>query len=239
MFFRRVLFLYSYIFLRVIFYEILIFLIILLFNLQIVNGSTYRETSNTRLTRESTLYAARGNIVDRNGVLIAGSEMTFALEIYKTKVDASVLNDTILRVINTLDGNGDKYTDTFPIKINPFEYDFTNEADKKKWLNKYNLSLDTTAESAFYYFKDKYEIVNDSIEDIRKIIAIRYRISSEGYSSTKSLTISNNISRKSALIFDEQNDKYPGIDVVTSSRRNYIHGKLASHILRIYKLYIT
>ena len=33
-------------------------LIVQLFNLQIVNGASYREMSNTRLTRESTLYSA-------------------------------------------------------------------------------------------------------------------------------------------------------------------------------------
>lgn len=217
-------------------YAIGIILIIQLFNLQIVNGSTYRETSNTRLTRESTLYAARGNIVDRNGVLLAGSEMTFALEMYKTKQENSRLNDTILAVIKTLEENGDEYTDTFPITINPFSYTFTNDERKNKWLSGYKLSEDLTAEEAFYYFKDKYEIETDNVEDARKILVVRYRISSEGYSSTKSLTISRNICRKSALIFDEQGDKYPGVDVVTNSNRYYPNGALGSHILRIYKL---
>lgn len=209
-------------------------LILQLFNLQIVNGAYYRESSNTRLTRESTLYAARGNILDRNGVVIAGTEMTFALELYKTKQDSKSLNETILRVINTLEKNGDKYTDTFPISINPFAFDFSSEERKKTWLEKYEFKEDTTPEEAFYYFKDKYEIEENNVEDIRKIITVRYRISSEGYSSTKSLTISNSICRESALIFEEQSDKYPGIDVVTSSNRSYPNGKLASHILRIY-----
>ena len=84
-------------------------LIVQLFNLQIVNGASYREMSNTRLTRESTLYSARGNIVDRNGTVIAGTEMTFALELYKTKLDNDTLNRSILAVINTLEENGDKY----------------------------------------------------------------------------------------------------------------------------------
>lgn len=164
--------------------------------------------------------------------------MTFALEIYKTKLENNVLNETILRTINTLEENGDKYTDTFPVSINPFRYEFSNETKQKEWLQKYDLSLNSTPEEVFYYFKDKYDIKYESISDTRKVIAIRYRISSEGYSSTKSLTISNSISRKSALMFDEQSDKYPGIDVVTSSRRSYSHGKLASHILRICKFNI-
>ena len=212
-------------------------LLIQLFNLQIVNGASYRETSNTRLTRESTLYAARGNILDRNGTILAGTEMTFALEMYKTKLESDALNETILRVINTLEENGDGYTDTFPISINPFSFDFSSVERKNNWIKKYNLKEDITAEEVFYYFKDKYDIKQEDIGDIRKILTVRYRISSEGYSSTKSLNISNSISRKSALIFDEQSDKYPGIDVEISSKRSYPNNTLASHILRIYKFY--
>jgi len=209
-------------------------LLIQLFNLQIVNGSTYRETSNTRLTRESTLYAARGSIVDRSGSLLAGSEMTFGIEIYKTKLENNVLNDTILRVINTLEQNGDKYIDTFPISVNPVNFTFASEERKKSWLKANNFEETETAENVIEYFKKLYEIKYTDINDIRKIIGVRYRISSEGYSATKSLTIANDISRKSALIFDEQSSKYPGIDVVTNSKRYYPNGALASHILRIY-----
>ena len=45
-------------------YAIGVILLVQLFNLQIIKGDEYREQSNTRLTRESTLEAARGNIFD-------------------------------------------------------------------------------------------------------------------------------------------------------------------------------
>ena len=208
-----------------------IILLLQLFNLQIINGSTYRETSNTRLSRDSTLYAARGSIYDRNGNTLATTQMTFSLEMYKTKLENNVLNETILQVINTLESNGDSYIDTFPIKINPFEFDFSSDERKNTWLEKYEFEKTATPEEIFYKFKDKYDIQKEDIGDIRKIITVRYRISSEGYGVAKSLTISNSISRTSALIFDEQNEKYPGIDVVTNSIRAYPYGKLASHLL--------
>ncbi|MCI8481585.1 MAG: hypothetical protein HFJ27_00340 [Clostridia bacterium] len=47
-------------------YLVGVILLIQLFNLQIIHGAEYRETSNTRLTRESTLKAARGAITDRS-----------------------------------------------------------------------------------------------------------------------------------------------------------------------------
>lgn len=81
-------------------YCIGIILLVQLFNLQIVHGNEYLETSNTRLTRESVLKAARGNIKDNSGTILAGTETSNNLEIYKSKIDTDTLNETILRVAN-------------------------------------------------------------------------------------------------------------------------------------------
>ena len=212
-------------------YVVGIILLIQLFNLQIVNGEEYRETSNTRLTRESDLDAARGAILDRNGNLLAGTNMGFSVELYKSKVDNDTLNDTILRLINTLEKNGDSYTDTFPIKINPFEFTFSSEERAIKWKQANKINENASAEECFYYFKDKYKISKEDLNEVRKIINVRYRISSEGYSSTKSIDISKNISRTSAIQFNEQSDLFPGVSVQTTATRYYPRGKIASHIL--------
>ena len=76
-------------------YCIGIILIIQLFNLQIVHGDEYLETSNTRLTRESVLKAARGNIRDNTGTTLVGTTTSYNLEIYKTKIDNKTLNETL------------------------------------------------------------------------------------------------------------------------------------------------
>ena len=68
-------------------YLVGIILIVKLFSLQIVHGAEYREESNARLTRESTLEAARGAILDKTGAKLVTSGMQFTLEMYKSKVD--------------------------------------------------------------------------------------------------------------------------------------------------------
>ena len=70
----------------VITYLVGIVLLVQLFNLQIVHGAEYREESNTRLTRESTLEATRGNIMDKSGNVLVSSNTKFGLELYKTKI---------------------------------------------------------------------------------------------------------------------------------------------------------
>mgnify|MGYP001861219958 FL=1 len=61
-------------------YIIGIVLLLQLFNLQIVNGEAYREESNTRLTRETTLKAARGDILDQSGNKLATTTTGTRLE---------------------------------------------------------------------------------------------------------------------------------------------------------------
>lgn len=211
-------------------YFIGIVLIIQLFNLQIIHGAEYREESNTRLTRESVLEAARGEILDRSGNVLVTSSQKFNLELYKSKIDTDTLNDTILKIINVLEKYNVDYTDSFPIRINPFEFTISGET-LENWKNSNNIDENATAEYAFYKFKDKYDIKNDDISEIRKIIAIRYKITTEGYSSTKSLTIAENIPREAVSEFSESGDEFPGINIYVQPVRKYPEGTLASHIL--------
>ena len=202
-----------------------------LFNLQIVHGEEYRQTSNTRLTRESILEADRGNIRDSSGTIIAGVESQYALVLYKTKANDEVLNNTILRIINLLSTNGDSYVDNFLIDINPYSFKLQEESSQKSWKKANNIDENATAEEAFNYFKKKYNITTDNIDDARKIMAIRYEISYNGYSNTKSIEISNNISRTSLLQIKEQNEDFPGVEIIEKSVRKYPLGTTASHII--------
>ena len=216
--------------LTVLIYVIGIVLITKLFNLQIVHGAEYREQSNTRLTRESTLEAARGQILDKTGVSLVTSKMEFSLEMYKSKVDTDTLNTSILNMVQVLEKHECSYSDIFPIKIDPFEFTISDER-LAKWKEGNNLDENISAEEAFHKFKDKYKIKNNNLQEIRKIISIRYLISQKGYSSTRSLTISEDIPREAVAEFSESSEKFAGINIVVKPIREYTSDNLASHIL--------
>lgn len=217
--------------LSVLVYALGIVILVRLFFLQIINGETYRETSNTRISRETTIEATRGNILDRNGTVLVSSEMTFSLEMYKSKSDDESLNSSISLMTQILEANGDSYVDNFPISIEPFEYNFSSEEELTEWKEENDIPLEASAEEAFYIFRDKYEINSDDIYEIRRILAIRYEITTVGYSATRSLPISDSISRESAVQIQENSLDLTGFNVVTDSKRIYYMGSLASHIL--------
>lgn len=205
-------------------------LLIQLFRLQIVKGAEYREISNTRLTRESTIEAARGNIDDRKGTVLATTKTGYSVELYKTKNSNEELNSTILKIVNLLEKNEDTYVNNFPINSN-LEFTYNTQEKINNWKKKYNISEKATVEECVRYFKEKYEITNENISDVIKIIAIRYEITTNGYSSTKAIEIAEDISKISAIQFNEQNADFPGVSIVEEPIRVYTSGSLAAHIL--------
>lgn len=212
-------------------YMIGIILLIQLFNLQIVHGEEYREESNTRLTRETTLKAARGDILDSSGNKLATTKMGLTLELYKTKIDNDTFNNTLLKIAQTLEKNGDSYIDELPIKVEPFSFTYTSEESQIEWKKGNNIDEGKTAEECFNYLKEKYKINNDNIQETRKIMTLRYTIAKNGFSSTKSVQLSSNVSEISLHEFTEQNADFPGVNIVESPIRSYPSGSLASHVL--------
>lgn len=202
-----------------------------LFNLQIVNGADYRKESDTKLTREAKIEAARGSIMDRSGNVLVSTEMKFSLEMYKSKTDDEQLNNSILLMTNILEANGNEYIDNFPISIDPFEFHFETEDELINWKKTYKIPDAASAEEAFYLFRDKYKINNENVKEIRQILAIRYAITTIGYSGTRSIKISKEISRESAVQLQENSQNLTGVNIIVEPNRVYHTGTLASHII--------
>lgn len=211
-------------------YLVGIILIVQLFNLQIIHGEEYREQSNTRLTRESLLEAARGSIMDKTGNVLVSSKIQFNLALYKSKIDTQTLNESILNMVQVLEKYQVSYADSFPITIDPFTFKLEGDS-LVSWKKSQKLEEDATPEQAFYRFKEKYKIEQEDNVSARKIMAIRYEIIQKGYSSTKSLTIATNIPREAVAEFSENGEKFPGISIDVQPVRQYTQTTLASHIL--------
>ena len=211
-------------------YAIGIILIAQLFNLQIVNGESYREQSNTRLSRVIKIDSSRGSILDRSGNELAGVRAVNNIELIKTNISDEDLNKCILNLVNLLNEQQVSYKDDFPIKINPFEYTISGE-ELENWKEKNKIEQEATAEEAFNKFKSKYQITNDNVEDIRKIISIRYLIATTGYSATKSITIAEDVNDVVVAQINERNSEFPGVSIDTKSVRTYNNGTLAAHVI--------
>lgn len=201
-----------------------------LFNLQIVNGESYREQSEKRLARESETYAPRGEIYDRYGKLMVTSEAAYILQLYRTKIEPEELNEVLLKLTEILERNGDTYYNSFPIDFETMQFT-KSEASMKTW--KKNNKIEETADvsQVIDFFKEKYKIKTDDIKKIEKILAMRYEISSNGYSNYRAVTLAKNISYQSMLEIEEKNAELSGVYITKQPIRKYLTGSVASHIL--------
>lgn len=211
-------------------YIIGVILLVQLFNLQIVHGEEYRETSNTRLSRDSGIEAARGKIYDRTGTVLADTKMGFNVDLFKTKISEDELNKSLLTLCEILEQNKDTYLDKLPISVEPYQYLIEKE-ELSKWKEDYKINQVATAEEAFLIMKKKYNVKEEDNIKARKIVTLRYSIDLTGYTATKPITLAEGISRTSAIQIEEQNSKLGGIAIDVESQRVYPQNNLASHII--------
>lgn len=106
---------------------ILIFLFIALgalmiyrvFTLQIVKGESYQNDFQLKITKERVLPGARGNIYDCNGNYLARNELAYNVtikDVYESgRKKNTQLNDTIYRLIQMIEKNGDSISNDFNI----------------------------------------------------------------------------------------------------------------------------
>lgn len=234
---RKITFSNRYVFLYLFIFAVTIILFIALFNLQIVNGESYRTQSENRLLREKVIQAPRGEMYDRNGNVLVTNEMGFSLLLYKTNTDKEVLNESLLQITKILDKNQDKYVNTLPIYINEdgnAVFNFTGDnayESETAWKKKYKYDETLTAYDVLMKMKDKYVIQQQDLRDIRIIAGQRFDIERCGYSAYNPYQISTSISRESVNEIEEQNSNFPGLNISTVPVRSYIRGTLAAHIL--------
>lgn len=206
-------------------------LIIQLFNLQILNGNKYRALSSSRLTRETVIYADRGEILDRNGMKLVTTGTEYNLYLYRTTGDNKKINENVKNIIEVLEQNNDKYKDNLILQVNPFSYSTEDNDIIDRFKKNNNIGKDYSAEQCFYALKDKYGIDTDDVELCRKIMAVRYEITQNGYSNIKPVEIARNITKESVLEFSEENSRFSGIDIMTKPTVTYNNGSFASHVL--------
>lgn len=101
-----------------------------LYDLTLVQGDKYSQLARTRRTKEIQIAAPRGNIYDCNGVLLAGSRSSFAVQGFKDELmhlKTDERNQVLARLLRYIERDGAEYGEDFPIQRNQIVY--ASEAD--------------------------------------------------------------------------------------------------------------
>ena len=111
------------------------YLIYWIFQLQIVNGEAYYNDFQLKIKKERTLPATRGNILDRDGNLLAYNELAYSVtieDVYESgRRKNANLNQTIRRLITMIEANGDHVISDFHIELDKSgEYKYNVEGTR-------------------------------------------------------------------------------------------------------------
>ena len=221
--------------LLVLFSLILVLFAVKLFDLQIIetDGNTDNIAKYTTIT---TVRAARGDILDRNGNVLVGNRASYDL-VFNHYVIKSYgqTNEALYTLVKKCQELNIEYNDHFPVsKTRPFEYTLNDFATSwqthfQSFMVDRELDSDITAPLLIQKLRSRYKIPEEwSDEDARAVIGIRYEFDLRGISNLPTYTFIEDVSDDDLSAILELNT--PGLMVESSTVREY-HTKYGAHIL--------
>ena len=211
--------------------------IVALYKLQIIEGEKYYEESRNNMVTTSTVTAARGNILDRNGRTLVTNKSSYDLTINTDELfpsDNSVdSNAVILKLVNMIRDYGDDYIDDLPItKSPPFEFENVSDQDQARldaYMKQNKVKENASAVEILSSMRERYDIdSNYTAEEARIIAGVRYSINVRYLINTSDYIFVKDADMK--LIATLRENNIEGINIKESYVREYATSA-AAHIL--------
>lgn len=211
----------------------------ILYNAQIVKGEEYALAGSTSVST-SVVKATRGEILDRNGVVLVGNRqgntMIFNASDFPSLEEQEKRNSIILSLIRLFEKNGAEWIDELPIAVdinNNYIYKEDSEHDINVMLGEDMLDLNryATAEDCMKELTEKYKLDGYSKEDARKIASVCYQMRLNGFNTANPYRFAEDVNERIVSYVKELSTFYKGVDVQIEAYREYYDGTLAPHIL--------
>ena len=206
-----------------------------LFVLQIIETDGNTDNTQTYSTI-TTIRAARGDILDRNGNVLVGNRASYDLVFNHYVIKSSDgTNEYLYRLVEKCADLGVTYLDHFPVtKTRPFDY--TLNDFNTAWQNHFqnfmidrDLDSDITAPLLIEKLRKRYDIPENWDEEMaRAVIGIRYEFDLRGITNLPTYTFIEDVSDANLSAILELNT--PGLMVESSTVREY-YTTYAAHIL--------
>lgn len=229
-----------------------------IFTLQVVNGKSYQENFSLKIQMKQPINAARGNIYDKNGKLLAYNELAYSISINdsttysSTKEKNKAVNAELAEILTVLKNNGETLNNDFKIdrkkdgtysfnvsgsSLNRFRADVFGkgsaddlEYDKETGIDEAN----ATAEQIMEYLmgKDNFGISSKYDGDLAyRIVVVRYAMLGNRFARYKEVKIAADVSDKTVAYVNEHMDTLSGISVNEDMIRKYNYSEYFSSII--------
>jgi penicillin-binding protein 2 len=226
-----------------------------LFVLQVVKGEDYLTNYKLKIEKKREIAATRGNILDRNGKVLAYNELAYSVVIEdngtydSAKSRSQSLNKVIANTIKILESRGDMPDNSFNIVYNNNQFEYTvSGATRLRFLADvfgkrtvdmlgpnqklgFNEATATAKQTMEYLMYDKYEISKKYNTRLAYEVAlIRYGLSTNYYRKFLSTTIASDVSEETVAAINENLSDLQGVSVEENTIRKYVDSEAFCHI---------
>ena len=229
-----------------------------IFTLQVVNGKSYQENFSLKIQMKQPINAARGNIYDKKGKLLAYNELAYSISINdsttysSTKEKNKAVNAELAEILTVLKNNGETLNNDFKIdrkkdgtysfnvsgsSLNRFRADVfgKNSADDLEYNKDTGIDeANATAEQIMEYLmgKDNFGISSKYDGDLAyRIVVVRYAMLGNRFARYKEVKIATDVSDKTVAYVNEHIDTLSGISVNEDMIRKYNYSEYFSSII--------
>lgn len=228
-----------------------------LFTLQVIRGEEYLNDYTMSIQREITVEGTRGNIYDRNGILLAHNELSYTITMVNDgTLDNEELNAEISKLIDMIEKNGDTIINDLDLYMDPvteelsFLVDGTNlmgfrrDIFGKKSVSELEVNkkfgfdeAQATPEQVYEYLISadgrNYDIDEETYGRYRayQIAVVRYALSLNSFQRYIATDIAADVSDATVAMIEEHLYELPGVDVQEDSKRVYDYPEYFSHII--------
>lgn len=214
---------------------------LILVKAQLINGDEYIKSSSAS-SSSTQVKAIRGQILDRNGVVIVGNrqgnDVIFNASEFPSTKNQEERNKIILSLIKLFENNQIEWINSLPVEIdNHGNYQFIENKDieisKLKSRDMLHLNKYATATDCMSEIVKKYNLENYSKEDALKIGAVCYGMKANTFNTANPYTFAQDVSDEVVSVIKENSAEYKGVDVQISTYREYADGSIAPHIIGV------
>lgn len=220
-----------------------------LFSLQIVNGDLYTENLSVKDVRTREIKSTRGNILDRNGVLLATNELSYSVVCSESSelTTNKDKNAMLYNLIQILEKHGNELEIEFAISIDEKGKLYFNDSKNAVTRFKKNVyrpegeldeeQIKASAEDVFNYMRHgtgnlkMFDISDDyNLEVALKIMKLRYAIYSN-WPAYNQVIICSGVNDETVAAILENKNTLPGVEIEQQTYRKYEDSIYFSHIL--------
>lgn len=207
--------------------------VVRIMQLQLVDGEEYRAMGDVRYTREVTVKAARGEIVDRNGIPIAANRTAYNVVFDKSYVKMAEANEIILVAAEVANKQNEQINQSIPI-TDEEPYAFKDGYDSSVASLKARIGLQdyATFENVWDALCERYD-VEPSLSKAQKriIVGVRYEMEVKGFTVSTPFTFAEDVGMSTVSEILEKSITYAGITISEESVREYADGTIAPHVI--------